>query len=119
MIRDHLSRFQADIWPDDFLQIEGFWQRIAQSQDSPEDSPVLGPLEQKLSASYTSLTDADQAAIAFPAFQALASQFATAPFTTIANLLWELRQAQEQAQEQAQALAQAQAQDEPPFEGDP
>ena len=105
MITDHLSRFQADIRPDASLQIEGFWQRIA--QDSPEDSPLVGPLEQKLLASYTSLTDADQAAIAFPAFPALASQFTTAPFTTIANLLWELRDAQ------------AQAQEEPPFEGAP
>ena len=80
--------------PDGTLQIEGFWQKIA--QETPEDSPVIGPLEQKLSASYPSLNDADQAALAFPAFSELSTQFSTSPFSTIAALLWELRSAQEQ-----------------------
>jgi len=93
MIIDNLARFQSNIHPDGTLQIEGFWQRIA--QESPEDSPVIGPLEQKLFAIYPSLTEANQAALAFPAFPALATQFPTAPFTTIADLLWELRQTQE------------------------
>jgi len=94
MIVDNLARFQADIRPDGSLQIEGFWQRIA--QETPEDSPVIGPLERKLSASYATLLEADQKALAFPAFPDLATQFATEPFTTVARLLWELRQAQDQ-----------------------
>jgi len=93
MIQDNLARFQANIHPDGSLQIEGFWQRIA--QESPGDSPVIGAMEQKLSASYATLLEADQKALAFPAFPELAAQFTTAPFTTISTLLWELRQAQE------------------------
>jgi len=116
MIQDKLVRFQSDLLPDGSLQIEGFWQKIA--QETPED-PVIGPLEQKLSASYPSLNDADQAALAFPAFSELATQFTTAPFTTIADLLWELRQAQEIEALNRPPLIPPRPLAEPPFEGAP
>jgi hypothetical protein len=93
MISDNLARFQSDILSNGEVIIEGFWQRKA--QESPEDPPILGPLEQKLRASYQSLEQADQQAIAFPAFAQLAENFATAPFSTIAALLLQLRLAQE------------------------
>jgi len=117
MISDNLARFQSDMRPDGTLQIEGFWQKIA--QETPEDSPVIGPLEQKLSARYPSLNDADQAALAFPAFSALATQFTTAPFTTIADLLWEFRQAQEIEAQNRPFLPIPGPTTEPPFEGAP
>jgi len=93
MIIDDLARFQADLLEDGTIQISGFWRRVASG--NPGEEPLIGPLEQKLFASYPSLTEANQAALAFPAFPALATQFPTAPFTTIADLLWALRQAQE------------------------
>jgi hypothetical protein len=93
MISDNLARFQSDILSNGEVIIEGFWQRKA--QEDPQDSPILGPLEQKLRASYQSLEQADQQAIAFPAFAQLAENFATAPFSTIAALLLQLRLAQE------------------------
>jgi hypothetical protein len=93
MISDNLARFQSDILSNGEVIIEGFWQRKA--QESPEDPPILGPLKQKLRASYQSLEQADQQAIAFPAFAQLAENFATAPFSTIAALLLQLRLAQE------------------------
>jgi hypothetical protein len=93
MISDNLARFQSDILPNGEVIIEGFWQKKA--QENPEDPPILGPLEQKLRASYQSLEDADQKSITFPAFSELAEKFATAPFTTIAALLLQLRLAQE------------------------
>jgi len=93
MITDNLATFRATLNRDGSLQIEGFWQRVA--EDAPEKEPLIGPLEQRLFESYATVLEADQAALAFPAFSALATQFTTAPFTTIANLLWELRRAQE------------------------
>lgn len=102
MISDNLARFQSDILPNGEIIIEGFWQK--RFRENLEDPPVLGPLEQKLSTSYYSLQEADQRAIAFPAFAQLAENFATAPFTTIAALLLELRLAQEAAEAARQAL---------------
>ena len=93
MISDNLARFQSDILPNGEVVIEGFWQRKA--QEGPQDPPILGPLEQKLRASYQSLEEADQRAILFPAFTELAENFAIAPFSTIAALLLQLRLAQE------------------------
>ena len=93
MISDNLARFQSDILPNGEVIIEGFWQKAV--QENPEDPPILGPLEQKLRSSYLSLEEADQKAIAFPSFADLAENFATAPFTTIAALLLELKLAQE------------------------
>lgn len=93
MISDNLARFQSNILPNGEVIIEGFWRKRA--QESPDDEPILGPLEQKLTANYQSLEEADQRAIAFPGFSGLAENFATAPFSTIAALLLELRLAQE------------------------
>ena len=114
MIQDKLARFQSDLLPDGSLQIEGFWQKIA--QETPED-PVIGPLEQKLSARYLSLNDADQAALAFPAFSELSTQFSTSPFSTIAALLWELRAAQAEQAGLGNPIPGPTT--EPPFEGAP
>lgn len=117
MIEDHLARFQSDILEDGSLEISGFWRRVA--KENPGDDPLIGPLEQKLSASYPSLTEADQKALAFPAFPTLASQFTTAPFTTIAALLWELRKVQEQALAEAKEINGISPFPAPPFEGAP
>lgn len=95
MILDNIARFQADIMQDETVEIKGFWRRIA--LENPGEEPLIGSLEQRLSASYQSLEEADQAALGFSDFPALAAQFETAPFTTIAALLWKLRQAQEEA----------------------
>jgi hypothetical protein len=111
MISDNLARFQSDILPNGEVIIEGFWQKKA--QESSEDPPILGPLEQKLRASYQSLEEADQRAIAFPAFAELAKNFATAPFSTIAALLLELRLAQEAEEAARQALLVPPPQNEP------
>jgi hypothetical protein len=105
MVSDNLARFQSDILSNGEVIIEGFWQKKA--QDSPEDPPILGPLEQKLRAVYQSLEQADQKAVAFPAFAQLAENFATAPFTTIAALLLQLRLAQEAEEAARQALLMA------------
>lgn len=102
MIFDNLARFQSDILPNGQVIVEGFWRKVV--QENPDDAPVLGPLEQKLRAGYQSLEQADQKAIAFPAFAQLAENFATAPFTTIAALLLELRLAQEAAEAARLAL---------------
>lgn len=117
MIKDHFGRFQADIFPQGIIYIEGYWQEIA--IDDRGEPRVVGPLARKLSAGYPNLLQADKAALAFPAFQALAVNFAVAPFSTIADLLWELRKLQEQAPSEPSLTPQEAPISEPPFEGAP
>jgi hypothetical protein len=115
MISDNLERFQAFVHPiSGAVRIEAFWVKVA--SDSPDSPPVVGALEQKIGRSYPSLMSANEAALAFPAFPAIAARFSTEPFTAIADLLDALREAQEweEAERQAQpALNQPQPPQEP------
>lgn len=118
MISDFLERFQAFVDPlSGAVKLEAFWVKVA--TDAPDSPPVLGALRLEVGRSYESLTAANQAALSFPAFPAIASRFETEPFTAIADLLDALREAQ--ALEEAEACAQLPLRipQEPPFEGAP
>lgn len=62
---------------------------------------------------------ANQAALSFPAFPAIASRFESEPFTAIADLLDALREAQAWEEAEAQAQLALNRPEEPPFEGAP
>lgn len=115
MISDLLERFQAFVDPlSGAVKLEAFWVKVA--TDTPDSPPVLGALRQELGRSYPSLTAANQAALTFPAFPAIAARFESEPFTAIADLLEALRelQALEESERQAQlALNQPQPPQEP------
>lgn len=92
MIISALERFQAFLDPlYGSLRIEAYWVKVADDGDSP---PLVGPLEQGVSRSYSSLMAANEAALAFPAFPGIAERFPTEPFTAIADLLDALRESQ-------------------------
>lgn len=92
MILNSLERFQALLDPlTGSVHIEAYWVRVADNGDSP---PLVGPLEQGVSGSYPSLMSANDAALAFPAFPAIADRFPAEPFTAIVDLLDALRESQ-------------------------
>ena len=107
MISNALERFQAFLDPlYGSLRIEAYWVKVADNGDSP---PLVGPLEQGVSRSYSTLSAANEAALSFPAFPAIAARFSTEPFTAISDLLDALREAQawEEAERQAQLAQEA------------
>lgn len=117
MISDTLERFQAFLDPlYGSLRIEAYWVRMADNGDNP---PLVGPLEQGVSRSYASLIAANQSALTFPAFPAIAARFSSEPFTAIAELLEALREAQAQEETEAQAQPALDLPHYPPFEGAP
>lgn len=82
---EKLSRFQADIdIPSGAIAMQGYWCRVAEVEGEP---PIVGPLQQGFDRNYPSLSDADQAALAFPDFPELAEQFQSQPFTAFCALL--------------------------------
>lgn len=116
-ISNILERFQAFTDPlTGALRLEAYWVKVA---TDPPNSPIVGPLEQGVSRSYPSLIAANQAALAFPAFPAIAARFSTEPFTAIADLLDALREAQALEEAEAQAQLALPRPEEPPFEGAP
>lgn len=117
MITAALERFQAFLDPlYGSLRIEAYWVKVA---DSGDDRPLVGPLEQGVSRSYSSLMAANEAALAFPAFPGIAERFSTEPFTAIADLLDALREVQEWETAAAAAATAAADLPSPPFEGAP
>lgn len=117
MISDVLERMQVFKDPlGGTIRIEAFWVRVAEDEDNP---PIVGALHQKLGRSYASMDAANQAALAFPDFQALALKFRTEPFTAIADLLEALRKAQALEEAEAQKQLALDRPQEPPFEGAP
>lgn len=117
MITSALERFQAFLDPlYGSLRIEAYWVKVADNGDNP---PMVGPLLQGVSRSYSSLIVANQSALTFPAFPAIAARFESEPFTAIADLLEALREVQ--ALEESERLTQLSLNhpDEPPFEGGP
>lgn len=82
-------------------------------------SNIVSSPRELVNLTYPSIEIANQKALDFQAFSAIAAQFSSQPFTAIADLLEALRevQAQEEAERQAQlALDRLQ---EAPFEGAP
>lgn len=119
MISDFLERFQAFVDPlSGAVRLEAFWVKVAAS-DSPTSPPVLGGLRQEVGRSYESLTAANQAALTFPAFPAIAARFESEPFTAIADLLDALRELQALEESERQAELALNRPQEPPFEGAP
>lgn len=117
MIISELERFQAFLDPlTGSLRLEAYWVKVADNGDSP---PLVGPLEQGVSRSYPSLTSANEKALAFPAFPAIADRFTTEPFTAIADLLDALREVQALEESERQAQLALNRPQEPPFEGAP
>lgn len=117
MISDVLERMQVFRDPlGGSIRIEAFWIRMAEDEDNP---PIVGVLQQKLGRSYASMNAANQAALAFPDFPALALKFQTEPFTAIADLLEALREAQALEEAEAREQLALNRPQEPPFEGAP
>lgn len=117
MITSALERFQAFLDPlYGSLRIEAYWVKVSDNGDNP---PIVGPLMQGVSRSYPSLIVANQSALTFPAFPAIAARFESEPFTAIADLLEALREVQ--ALEESERLTQLSLNhpDESPFEGAP
>lgn len=98
------------------LSLQAQWTDVI----STGQGEVSAAIPQSLvSTNYSSLEDADQRAIAFPAFPAIADRFSSEPFTAIADLLEALRELQAlEEQERLAQLALGRPQ-EPPFEGAP
>lgn len=86
---EKLSRFQADIGPTGAISMQGYWCRVATVEG---EAPIVGPLEQKFDRNYTSFSQADQAALAFPDFAELAEQFKAQPFTAFCALLEKIKE---------------------------
>lgn len=118
MIALVLERFQAFLHPlNGDVRLQAFWVPVA--SDDSDNPPVVGDLQQQLSRSYPSLISANQAALDFPEFPALALKFQTEPFTAIAELLEALREAQALEEAEAQAQLALNRPQEPPHEGAP
>lgn len=118
MIYDALERMQVFKDPvGGSIRIEAFWVQMA--EDGGESPPVIGALQQKLGRSYASMDAANQAALAFPQFPALALKFESEPFTAIAELLEALREAQALEEAETQAQLALNRPENPPFEGAP
>lgn len=116
-IQDILERFQAHLDPlTGSLRLEAYWVKVVEPIAPPGPS-IVGPLEQGVSRSYGSLTSANEAALAFPAFPAIAERFTTEPFTAIADLLDALREIQEREAAEATDTPPFPLPQEPPFEG--
>lgn len=101
-IQNILERFQAFTDPlTGTVRLEAYWVKVVSDPPGPS---IVGPLKQGVSRSYVSLTAANAAALAFPAFPVIAARFETEPFTAIADLLEALRelQALEESERQAQ-----------------
>ena len=117
MIVNALERFQAFLDPlTGSVRLEAYWVKVADNGDSP---PLIGPLEQGVSRSYATVFTANQAALAFPQFPALALKFQSEPFTAIAELLEVLRETQALEEAEAQAQLALDRPQEPSFEGAP
>lgn len=115
-IQNILERFQAFTDPiTGSVRLEAYWVKAVLTPEAP----IVGPLEQGVSRSYVSLTAANEAALAFPEFPALAEKFQSEPFNAIADLLNALREAQALEEVEAQAQLALDRPDEPPFEGAP
>lgn len=116
-IQNILERFQAFTDPlTGSIRLEAYWVKVVSDPSGP---PIVGPLEQGVNRSYSTLSSANQAALTFPAFPAIAARFETEPFTAIADLLDALREAQAWEEAEAQAQLALGRPEEPPFEGAP